>query len=237
MAETPIILPLPIMGEEGVCQHPLGLAPMLVHTQAMNVDLEQREIYVHSELEEADGPWFVSVLRHLEQRDSQAPIRIMLNTPGGSVDAMFAIHDAIRATPCPVQVLAYGMVCSAGVLLLACGDERLVTPSTVLMSHESRGGQEELGFRASRDRRKFEDWQHTYWAELMGRYTPRDAGWWSRKTERQAEFWLLGGEVIVGEGLADRVVIRWPLGKPLGTIKREVAQGEDVSESRQVEPE
>lgn len=208
-------------------------APHLAHKQNLSVDLLIREVYLTGELEEDTGDWFVLVMRELERRCSVSSVRVMLSTPGGSVDAMFSIHDAIRHTPCPVEVLAYGQVCSAGVLLLACGDRRLVTENLVLMAHESRYGEdtEGLGFRASRDRRRFEDWQHYRWAELMGRYTPQEAGWWRRKMERQAEFWLLGGQAIVDEGLADGVAMAWPTGPPDMTVKRHFPVGESSPET------
>lgn len=234
MAEPTVIVP--VFNEDGPSNQPLGLAPLLTHKLTLNVDLEQREIYLHDEIEESDGPWFVICLRELERRAKDSPIRVLMSTPGGDVTAMFAIHDAIRATPCPVEVLAYGEVCSAGVLILACADRRLVTPSLALMSHESQGAEGgELGFRASRDRFKFREWQHRYWAELMGRYTPETAAWWLRKTERQAEYWLLGGDAIVAAGLADEVVGLWGQGLPYGFDKRIIPQGNGVSESRQVE--
>lgn len=202
-------------------QVPMGLAPPLAHVHNLGVDLLQREIRLTDEIEEDTGHWFITNLRELERR-SQEPVRVLLSTPGGDLAAMFSIHDAIRCSPCPVEVMAYGEVCSAGVLLLACGDSRLVTPSTALMSHESHGGEGDLGFRASRDRMKYREWQHRYWSELMGRYTPQDSSWWKTKTERQAEYWLLGGPAIVEAGLADLVVIQWPTGAPPEGLQKRV---------------
>lgn len=189
-------------------------APSITHLHNTFVLPKSREIYLTEEILDETGSWFVRCVRWLEThgefgRSFTDPIRVVLNTPGGDVESMFAIHDAIRSTPCPVQVIGIGNVCSAGVLLLACGDQRLVTENLVLMSHESHGSEEGLGFRASQDRMKFRKWQHNRWCELMARYTSdieKDAGWWKRKTERQAEYWLLGGQAIVDAGLADFVI-------------------------------
>jgi len=195
-------------------------APSLAHVHNLQVIPKWREIYITDAVGEDDGAWFVRCVRWFESQDSGLPIRLVLSTPGGDVAAMFMIHDAIRSTPCPVQIVAIGEVCSAGVLILACGDDRVVSESTALMSHESVGGEGELGFRASRDRQKFREWQHKYWTELMGRYTPQDAAWWQRKTERQAEYWLLGGQEIVDAGLADSVLKTWPSGILEGVSKK-----------------
>lgn len=183
-------------------QELLLVAPEVSHVIHLALDWKRRIIHVGGEITPGDGERFWTIMEYL----GSDPIQVHLNTPGGDVDSMYAMHDAIRRHGL-VTVLGYGMVCSAGVLLLACGHNRLVTQSCVLMSHESHSsGGEELGFRASKDRRKFDDWQHEWWCELMGRYTPYDAAWWRKTTDRKAEYWLLGGRQIVEAGLADEVV-------------------------------
>jgi ATP-dependent protease ClpP protease subunit len=176
-------------------------APAIAHVANMGVDWQRRVVYLDGEIDESTGSWFWLVLDRL----GPDPLEVHLNTPGGDEVSMFAIHDAIRRHG-QITVVAYGQVCSAGVLLLACAQTRLVTPSTILMSHESTTTQGELGYRAAKDRRKVDDWFHEYWCELMGRYTPNDAKWWKATTEKKAEFWLLGGQSIVEAGIADRVV-------------------------------
>ena len=176
-------------------------APMISHVIDGGLDWERRVIHLGGEVETTTGEWFWTVLERL----GKEPVEVHLNTPGGDVDSMYAIHDAIRRHG-NVTVLGYGQICSAGVLILACGHRRLVAESTILMSHESTASTGEIGYTASKDRRKADDWQHVHWAELMGRYTPRDARWWKTKTERTAEYWVLGGHAIVAEGLADEVI-------------------------------
>ena len=134
---------------------------------------------------------------------------------------MMQIHDTIRTSHCPIEVVATGDICSAGVLILACGDYRLVTESVSLMSHEGTVGEGPRGFSASRDRAKYDDYQQKRWAELMARYTPQTAKWWKLKTERQAEYWLLGGKEIVAAGLADEVIETRTPDRPEGRTKRQ----------------
>jgi ATP-dependent protease ClpP protease subunit len=175
-------------------------APYISHVINLGLDWKNRIIHLSGEIEEDSGEWMHTVIESL----GKDRIEIHLNTPGGDVDSMYAIHDTIRRHG-NIKVYGYGQVCSAGVLILACGHEREVAESTILMSHESTGSAGELGYRAAKDRRKADDWQHVYWAELMARYTPNDARWWRQKTEKTAEYWLLGGREIVEAGLADKV--------------------------------
>lgn len=179
----------------------LEKAPRIAHELNLGIDWGARVIQLNGTIEEDTGAWLWQILH----RFAGHPVGIHLNTPGGDVDSMYAIHDAIRKHG-DVTVMAYGQCCSAGVLILACAHQRYVTESLIWMSHETVGSPGELGYRASKDRRKVDDWQHVYFAELMARYSPQDAAWWKRKTEKQAEFWLLGGAEIVEAGLADMVV-------------------------------
>lgn len=179
-----------------------GLPP-IAHVLRDDVDVEGRTIYIAGEMEEECGAWFQKVLRFLERAGSD-PVTVWINSPGGDVTSEFAIHDAIRSSSCEVVTVGAGEVASAAGLVLACGHRRYVTESTVFMAHEPRGyGDAELGLRAAKDRRKWEDWQHDYWAELMGRYTTGDAAFWKRVTSKGGEYWLLGGAAIVEAKLAD----------------------------------
>ena len=177
-------------------------APRLSHVINLGVDWQRRTIHLTGEIEPDSGEWLWSVIEYLGRDET---IHLHLNTPGGDVDSMYAIHDAIRRHG-NIETTAYGQCCSAGVLILACSHRRLVTESLILMSHESTASQGELGYRAAKDRRKVDDWQHEYWAELMARYTPEDKAWWNKKTRVSAEYWLLGGAEIVEAGIADEVV-------------------------------
>ena len=206
--------------------HEITPAPGLTHFQNLDCFPPWREIHLCSEIEEETGAWFVRCVRWLESK-SALPIRLVLRTPGGDMDSMFEIHDAMRSTRCPIEVYAYGQVCSAGVLILAAGDRRLVSENTVLMWHESSGyGSEgDLGFRAAKDRHDFYKWQHGRWCELVARYTPRSAAWWNEQTHKQAELWMHGGAEIVERGLADEVVESWPIGVPVELAKRILNHG------------
>jgi ATP-dependent protease ClpP protease subunit len=194
-------------------------SPSLSHLHNLEVLPTSREIHLCDEITEDTGAWFFRCTRWLESK-SLEPIRLVLATPGGDIGSMFVVHDVIRNTPCPVEIVAVGDVCSAGVLILACGDRRLVTENVSLMSHESQGAEGDLGFKASKDRFEFRKWQFNRWCELMARYTPQEKTWWKNKTERQAEYWLLGGQAIVDGGLADEVVSTRNSSAPTGFDKR-----------------
>ena len=71
-----------------------------------------------------------------------APIRIYLNTPGGSADDGFALFDMIRFVKSPVYTICVGLSASAGVLTLlgAPRERRLALPNARIMMHQPSGG-------------------------------------------------------------------------------------------------
>lgn len=180
--------------------------PELAHIHRDDVDPVSRDVYLGGEIEADDGTAVLQTLRYLE-RTGTAPVRVWINSPGGDVMAMFVMHDAIRASNVPVYTIGCGEVASAAGLILACGHRRFVTESTVFMTHETKllYDEEGVGLRAARDRRAYEDWQHEYWAELMGRYAKGGKAFWRSKVERGGEHWLLGGQAIVEAGIADAI--------------------------------
>ncbi|WP_425542599.1 ClpP family protease, partial [Roseibium denhamense] len=60
----------------------------------------------------------------LSAEDPRSDINLWINSPGGSVPAMLAIHDVMRIIPNDVSTLAMGLACSAGQFLLSAEDAR-----------------------------------------------------------------------------------------------------------------
>jgi ATP-dependent Clp protease, protease subunit len=73
---------------------------------------------------------------------SDEPIRLVLHSPGGHVEAGDSIHDVIRYVTPRVRILASGWVASAGALIYAAAEleDRLSLPNTRFMLHQPLGG-------------------------------------------------------------------------------------------------
>lgn len=74
--------------------------------------------------------------------DGSAPIRVVVNSPGGHVESGDTIHDVIRFIEPEVRVLGTGWVASAGALIFAAAERehRLALPNTRFLLHEPSGG-------------------------------------------------------------------------------------------------
>jgi ATP-dependent Clp protease protease subunit len=74
--------------------------------------------------------------------ESDAPIQVMVSSPGGHVESGDAIHDMIRFVRAPVVTIGSGWVASAGthVFLAAPKERRVCLPNTRFMIHQPAGG-------------------------------------------------------------------------------------------------
>lgn len=84
----------------------------------------------------------------LLSQESDAPIRMLVSSPGGHVESGDAIHDMIRFVRAPVTTIGSGWVASAGthIFLAAPKERRVCLPNTRFMIHQPSGG---AGGRAS----------------------------------------------------------------------------------------
>ncbi|MBY0422464.1 MAG: ATP-dependent Clp protease proteolytic subunit [Parvularculaceae bacterium] len=73
---------------------------------------------------------------------SEAPITIVLSSPGGHVESGDMIHDMIKFVKPRVRILGSGWVASAGALIFCAAkrEDRYCTPNTRFLLHEPRGG-------------------------------------------------------------------------------------------------
>ena len=81
-------------------------------------------------------------------QESDAPIQLLISSPGGHVESGDAIHDVIRFVRAPITTIGTGWVASAGthIYLAAPKERRVCLPNTRFMIHQPAGG---AGGRAS----------------------------------------------------------------------------------------
>ena len=122
--------------------------------------LEQRIIVLDGELDDHGGTRLCSQLFLLSAEDPRADISLWINSPGGSVPAMLAIHDAIRLIPNDVSTLALGLACSAGQFLLTAGThgKRYALRHSRILMHQGSAG---IGGTAVDIELQAEDLRHT----------------------------------------------------------------------------
>jgi ATP-dependent Clp protease protease subunit len=104
--------------------------------------MHQRIVVLGEALEEGNGNRLMHQLLLLSAEDPRSDISLWINSPGGSVSAMLAIHDVMRLIPNDVSTVAMGMAASAGQFLLSAGapGKRFALPHARVLLHQGSAG-------------------------------------------------------------------------------------------------
>ncbi len=81
-------------------------------------------------------------LLHLESENPDRDISLYINSPGGDVNAMFAIYDTMTYIKPDVATICFGQAASAAAILLAAGapGKRLALPNARILLHQPYTG-------------------------------------------------------------------------------------------------
>jgi len=103
---------------------------------------DRRAIMLGEPLEDRNSNRLCQALLLLSAEDPKADIRLLINSPGGSVPGMLAIRDCMRAVPNDVSTVNLGMAYSAGQFLLSSGTrgKRYVMPHAKVLLHQGSAG-------------------------------------------------------------------------------------------------
>ena len=116
--------------------------------------LKTRSILLSGEINKDSADKLIKDLIVLEAESSE-PVRIYINSPGGDVDAGFAIYDMVRFVSCPVIMIGMGLVASAAALVLLAvpAERRIALPNSSYLIHqplsEMRGNATEIEIHAA----------------------------------------------------------------------------------------
>lgn len=103
--------------------------------------LRQRIIFLGSQIDDTVADFVISQLLLLDAEDSQKDIRLLINSPGGSVTAGMGIYDAMKLCKADVSTICMGLAASMGAFLLASGSKgkRYCMPNSRVMIHQPLG--------------------------------------------------------------------------------------------------
>lgn len=136
--------------------------------------------------------------------ESDAPITMLISSPGGHVESGDAIHDMIRFVRAPVTVVGTGWVASAGahIFLAAPKERRLCLPNTRFMIHQPAGG---AGGQATDIAIQAKEIIRT--RERIARVISKQTGkpYDTVKVDMERDFWLSAQEAI-DYGIVSRIV-------------------------------
>lgn len=104
--------------------------------------LRDRIIFIRGTINQDLADSVVAQLLFLDSVDKETDISVYINSPGGEINAMYAIYDSFNLIQCDVVTLGLGQCYSAGSFLLAAGTKgkRTGLPNLSIMLHELSGG-------------------------------------------------------------------------------------------------
>lgn len=100
-------------------------------------------IYLTGEITDEQADIITAQVQWWAKRNCQRPLTLVINSPGGSVSAGFAIYDTLRLSGCQIHTYARGMAASMAAFLLATAGSpgcRFITPEAQVMIHQPIGG-------------------------------------------------------------------------------------------------
>lgn len=98
--------------------------------------LTERRVFLNGEITDGTLDRIMKSLMYLA--DSDEPVRLYINSTGGSVNAGLAILDILHGCPFPVDMICVGQACSMAAVILASGGKgrRFILPHSRVMIHE-----------------------------------------------------------------------------------------------------
>lgn len=136
--------------------------------------------------------------------ESDAPITMLISSPGGHVESGDAIHDMIGFVRAPVTTVGSGWVASAGahIFLAPPKERRLCLPNTRFMIHQPAGG---AGGQATDIAIQAKEILRT--RERIARVISRQTGraYESVVSDMERDYWMSAKEAIE-YGIVSRVV-------------------------------
>jgi ATP-dependent Clp protease protease subunit len=103
--------------------------------------MKTRQVLLSDEVNKDMAEKVIRQLLILES-DSDSPVYVFIDSPGGDVDAGFAIFDIIRFIKAPVYTVGMGLVASAAALILLAApkERRIALPNSHYLIHQPMSG-------------------------------------------------------------------------------------------------
>ena len=169
------------------------------------LDYEDSVIFINDEINDHTLTDFIIRMRSLLQHrtDKNAPINLMINSPGGDIYEMFGIIDYIESLDVKVNTICRGRAFSAAAIILTMGTgNRMMSKRSTVMFHQSSSF---LGGKMS-DITAFLDnvksLEKTIYDMLASR-TKQDAEWWKNKMRSDMFF---TADELLEIGVIDQVI-------------------------------
>ena len=166
--------------------------------------LNDRIVFLGMPIDDTIANLTMAQLIHLESEDPDKDIHLYINSPGGSISALFAVYDTMMYIKPDIETIVMGQAASAAALLLAAGQKgkRFALPHSRVLIHQPHGEAEgqavdiEIQAREILRHRQLID-------ELLALHTGQSFEKISADTDRD---FIMTAEQAKDYGIVDRVI-------------------------------
>jgi ATP-dependent Clp protease protease subunit len=104
--------------------------------------LKENIVFLGTPIDDTVANLICAQLLHLESDNPDKDISIYINSPGGDINALFAIYDTMSYIKPDITTICYGQAASAAAVLLAAGTpgKRLALPHSRILIHQPYAG-------------------------------------------------------------------------------------------------
>lgn len=112
------------------------------NSTTLRLNQDSRVLVLNGEISDELCTQACIALLQLEAENDKEDITLMINSPGGSVQAGFMLIDTIGVLKCDVEVICMGLAASMGAMILMAGTKgkRKALPHARIMLHQPLGG-------------------------------------------------------------------------------------------------
>ncbi len=104
--------------------------------------LKENIIFLGTPIDDTVANLMCAQLLHLESENPDKDINLYINSPGGDIQALFAIYDTMCYIKPDITTICFGQAASAAAVLLAAGakGKRLALPHARILIHQPYAG-------------------------------------------------------------------------------------------------
>ncbi len=166
--------------------------------------LKENIIFLGTPIDDTVANLICAQLLHLESENPDKDINLYINSPGGDINAMFAVYDTMQYLKPDITTICFGQAASAAAVLLAAGapGKRLALPHSRMLIHQpyaGASGQVSDIEIASREIQRLKDQLE----ELLASHTGQDLEKVKQDTDRD---YVMTAEDAKEYGLIDEVI-------------------------------
>jgi ATP-dependent Clp protease protease subunit len=168
--------------------------------------LANRIVFLGTAIDDTVANLVIAQLLHLESESPDKDVSLYINSPGGDMTGLFAIHDTMQYMAPDVSTICVGQAASAAAVLLAAGapGKRFTLPNARVLIHQPHGGAQGQSVDMEIQVREMVEMRRRM-VEILARTTGQSEDRINADIDRD---YIVRGDDAVAYGLVDHVIER-----------------------------